>query len=66
VYAAPDGRLFSLGFRPTRAEAEVLARQLGRSARVFAIRRDLGLPAREWIAADPDFWERHPAARRSG
>ncbi len=45
----------------TRREAEALA---GRGGRVLAIRPDWSMPARDWVAADPEFWRGAPTPRR--
>jgi hypothetical protein len=47
-------------FNPTRTleEAERVAATAGDRATVFAVRPYWGMPAKEWIAADPEFWKR--------
>lgn len=47
----------------TRAEAERLATVAGGETTVFALRPYWGMPAKEWIAADPEFWKPDPASR---
>ena len=61
VWQVADSTLYV--FRPARTlrRAKALARRLG--ARVFAIRPYWSMPAREWVAADPEFWRRAPAPR---
>jgi hypothetical protein len=63
VFEAPDGTRFA--FRPaaTRREADGLAAAAGPEARIFAVRPYWGMPAPEWIAADPGFWKANPMAR---
>jgi hypothetical protein len=64
VFEAPDGTRYVLRPARTAAEAERLAAEAGSAAAVFAVRPYWGLPAREWIAADPEFWAASPAARK--
>jgi hypothetical protein len=64
VFEAPDGMRFVIKPVRTRGDADADARALGRGARVFAVRPHWGLPAAEWIAADPDFWKENPIAGR--
>ena len=61
VWQAADSRLYV--FRParTRQQAEAFAGEQG--ARIFAVRPNWSMPAREWIAADPVFWKLAPAPR---
>ncbi|MGH7561529.1 MAG: hypothetical protein ACRENB_10965 [Gemmatimonadales bacterium] len=59
VYEAPDGTRFILRTVATLGEADKLQAAAG-LATVFAIRPYWGLPAKEWIAADPEFWKRAP------
>jgi hypothetical protein len=64
----PEGAVFDAGgsmhfvFKPaSRVEqAEQDARAAGHTARIFAIRPYWGFPAREWIAADLEFWKPNP------
>ena len=58
-----DGTIFENGIvqitvssADSRAEAEEIATASRSQAVVFAVRRDLSLPAKSWIVADPDFW----------
>jgi hypothetical protein len=63
IFDAPDGVRFV--FRPagTREQADLAAARLGQDARVFAVRPYWGLPAQEWIEADPEFWKSSPRAK---
>jgi hypothetical protein len=65
VFEAPDGTRF--GFRPaaTPLEAEAVAATVTPGARIFAVRPHWGMPAPEWIAADPEFWRVSPMTRSS-
>jgi hypothetical protein len=58
TFEAPDGRRFVLRAFKAREPAEAAAAAIGREARVFAVRPYWGMPASEWIAADPEFWQR--------
>lgn len=64
VFAAPDGTRHVLRPVRTHRQAEVEAAALGGETRVFAVRPYWGMPAKEWIAADPEFWSANPMARR--
>jgi predicted amidohydrolase len=59
VWAMADSTLYVLRPVRTRREAEALAER--DRARVFAVRPNWSMPARQWIAADPDFWRTAPA-----
>jgi len=63
VFEAPDGTRFA--FRPvaTHRQADAAAAAAGPGTRIFAVRPYWGMPAREWIAADPVFWKANPTAR---
>ena len=63
VFVAPDGTRFILRPVRTRQEADALAARAGPDTVIFAIRPYWGMPAREWIAADPEFWKSNPMAR---
>jgi GrpB-like predicted nucleotidyltransferase (UPF0157 family) len=64
VFEAASGDRFILKPAATRAEAETAARTIGREARVLAVQPQWGLPAREWIEADPEFWRPNPLLNR--
>lgn len=61
-FEAPDGTQFILRPVGTRTEAEVLAKAAGAETMVFAVRPYWGMPAKEWIDADPEFWKSNPMA----
>jgi hypothetical protein len=63
VFEAPDGTRFILRPSVTRRQADALAAAAGPEARIFAIRPFWGMPAKDWIAADPEFWKLNPIAR---
>lgn len=62
VFEAPDGTRFILKPVATRDQADVLTAAAGPERRVFAVRPYWGMPAKEWIAADPEFWKLNPTA----
>lgn len=62
MFEASDGTRFVLRAVGTRDEADVAAAAVGSEATVFAVRAYWGMPAKEWIAADPEFWKSHPAS----
>lgn len=64
VFEAPDGSRYVLRPVRTRREADAEAAALGPETRVFAVRPYWGMPAKEWIAADPEFWRTNPMARQ--
>ena len=64
VYEAPDGARYVVRQAATRDAADDLARRAGPGTTVFAIRPYWGMPAQEWIAADPEFWKVSPVARQ--
>jgi hypothetical protein len=63
VFEAPDATRFVLTPVATRGEAEIAAANRS-EARVFAVRPYWGMPAKEWIAADPEFWKPNPRSER--
>ena len=63
VFEAPDGVRFIMKPARTPEQADEDARALGHDARVFTVRPYWGVPAAEWVAADPDFWSENPIAR---
>jgi hypothetical protein len=63
VYEDPDGTRFALRAFRTREPADAAA-PVGAEAVVYAVRPYWGMPANEWIAADPDFWKPNPTAAR--
>jgi hypothetical protein len=62
VYETPDGTRFVLRTFTTREPADAAAAATRAEARVFAVRPYWGMPAQEWIAADPEFWNVNPTA----
>jgi hypothetical protein len=62
VYETPDGTRFVLRAFRARELADAAAAAAGAEAKVFAVRPYWGMPAQEWIAADPEFWNVNPTA----
>jgi hypothetical protein len=62
VFEAEDGTRYVLLPVRTRQEADAAVRDSSspNETRLFAVRPDWGLPAPEWVRADPDFWRTHP------
>jgi hypothetical protein len=71
VFEANDGTRYVFAPVATEQDARAAAGRGGEDAIVFAVRPWWGMPARDWIAADPEFWARQvrlvaePAVRRS-
>jgi hypothetical protein len=63
VFEAADHTRFILRPVATLRDAQALAAAAGAPTRVFAVRPYWGMPAPEWVAADPDFWKSNPAAK---
>jgi hypothetical protein len=60
VFEAPDSTRFVLCPVKTRDEAERLASGAPRETFVLAVRPSWGMPAKDWIDADPDFRAANP------
>ena len=64
VFEAPDGTLFIFRSAGTRGEADILATETNRGTTIqFEVQPYWGMPAKDWIAADPEFWKPNPMAR---
>jgi hypothetical protein len=61
VFETADGTHYVFTPAATYDLAAAAARR-GPNALVFAVRPYWGMPARAWIAADPEFWSANPAA----
>lgn len=62
VFETADGTRYVFNATRTLEEAENLAATTGDRATVFAVRPYWGMPAQEWITADPEFWRLRPHA----
>ena len=63
VFEDRDGMRFILRPAVTRRQADALAAGAGSGTTVFAVRPYWGMPEKDWIAADPEFWKPNPMAR---
>lgn len=64
VFEATDGSSFVVRAANTCEEAEAMTLPAEQETTILAIRPSWSFPATEWIAADPEFWQASPAARR--
>jgi hypothetical protein len=62
VFEADDGSRLVLAKAGTRAQAGALAAAAGTNAVVLQIQPSWGMPAKDWIAVDSDFWRPNPSA----
>ena len=62
VFEAGDGTRLLLCSARTRQDAERVASEGGATTTVLAIRPSWGVPAKDWIEADPEFWAVNPIA----
>ncbi len=65
VFATADGTSFIFRAFAAGQDAEACVIQSGPDTRLFAVRPYWGMPAPEWIAADPEFWKPNARARAS-
>jgi hypothetical protein len=65
AFAAADGTSFIFRAFAAGQDAEACGIQSGPDTRLFAVRPYWGMPAPEWIAADPEFWKPNPRAQAS-
>ncbi|HWC97887.1 MAG TPA: hypothetical protein VG456_14080 [Candidatus Sulfopaludibacter sp.] len=63
-YQTAAGQQYFISATRTRKDADARAAQAGPTAHVFAIRPTWGMPAREWVNADPEFWNASPVAKQ--
>jgi hypothetical protein len=56
VFEASDGTRFIVMPAQTRHEADAAAALAGPESNIFAIRPSWSFPAKEWMAADSEFW----------
>ncbi len=62
VFETGDGTRFIVRPVQTRHEADAKAAAAGPETNVFAVRPYWSMPAKDWIVADPRFWQSRPAA----
>jgi hypothetical protein len=63
VFEAKDGTRILFRAAGTRQDAERGASRGGARTTVLAIRPSWGMPDKDWLDADPVFWEAHPILR---
>jgi len=56
VFETADGTRYVFNATRTLEEAKAVASTACDRATIFAVRPYWGMPAKEWIAADPEFW----------
>ena len=62
VFEGPDGTRFIVRAVRTYQEAEALRVAARSETTIFAVRPYWGMPAKEWVSADPEFWKPNPMA----
>jgi hypothetical protein len=62
AFEVDDGTLFIFSAARTQQKAEARAAAAGPETRVFAVRTNWSLPAKDWAAMDPAFWKDRPTA----
>jgi hypothetical protein len=62
IFEASDGTRYIFAAARTEDQARAAGAASGEETIVFAVRPYWGMPARDWIAEDPQFWNRHPMA----
>jgi len=56
VFESQDGVRFIVTPAKTRAEADAKMSAAGPAAKIFTVRPEFSMPAAEWVASDPSFW----------
>jgi hypothetical protein len=57
VFESQDGVRFIVTAAKTRTEADAKRSAAGPDAKIFAVRPEFSMPAAEWVASDPSFWD---------
>jgi hypothetical protein len=57
VFESQDGVRFVVTAAKTQAEADGKLSAAGPDAKIFAVRPEFSMPAAEWVARDPSFWD---------
>jgi hypothetical protein len=57
VFESQDGVRFVVTAVKTRTEADAKLSAAGPDAKIFAVRPEFSMPAAEWVASDPSFWD---------
>jgi hypothetical protein len=63
VFESQDGLRFIVTAAETRAEASAKLSAAGPDAKIFAVRPEFSMPAAQWVANDPSFWDRKVAKK---
>ena len=64
VFETAEGQRYVFRSTAMRDEAYRIAAAAGPHATIFAVRPYWGMPAAEWIGADPEFWKQSPKYAR--
>lgn len=62
VFELDDGTRLIIRAAKTQAEAEELGKTAGQGTNIFAVRPQLCIPAKSWVAADSAFWKGRPTS----
>jgi len=57
VFETQDGLRFIMTAAKTRAEADAKLSAAGPDAKIFAVHPEFSMPAAQWVASDPSFWD---------
>jgi hypothetical protein len=57
VFERQDGVRFVVAGAKTRTQADAKLSAAGPDAKIFAVRPEFSMPAAEWVASDPSFWD---------
>lgn len=57
VFESQDGVRFVVTAAKTRTEADAKLSAAGPDAKIFTVRPEFSMPAAEWVASDPSFWD---------
>lgn len=57
AFESQNGVRFVVTAAKTRTEADAKLSAAGPDAKIFAVRPEFSMPAAEWVAGDPSFWD---------
>jgi hypothetical protein len=63
VFESQDGLRFIVTAAKTRAQTDAKLSAAGPDAKIFAARPEFSMPAAQWVASDPSFWDRKEAKK---
>ena len=63
VFEGDDGALLIVRAAQSREQADAMAVEMGTGTYILSVRPELGMAAKEWIQADPDFWKENRVAK---